>query len=100
MKFNSNISEQTLKECMANSAGIVRSFASLHSGLEKINKLNSAIEQIAKNSKPNWLLYETRNIITVGMLILHHSLEQTQNKGAHYNLDLEKVEKKEASTIL
>lgn len=90
---------QTLKKCMANSAGIVRSFASLHSGVEKINKLNSTIEQIAKNSKPNWLLYETRNIITVGMLILHHSLEQTQNKGTHYNLDLEKVEKKEASTI-
>jgi aspartate oxidase len=49
---------QTLKKCMANSAGIVRSFASLHSGVEKINKLNSTIEQIAKNSKPNWLLYE------------------------------------------
>ncbi|HEU5292111.1 MAG TPA: L-aspartate oxidase, partial [Cyclobacteriaceae bacterium] len=75
---------QTVKEWMANSAGIVRSFAALHKGLGEISKLHYTINQMAENSKPNWLLYEIRNMITVGMLILQQALEQTQNRGTHY----------------
>lgn len=91
---------QALKECMATSAGIVRSYESLHQGFENIHKLNYTTEQIAENSKPNWLLYETRNMLFVGMLILQQALEQTQNLGTHYNCDLEVVERQNAFTVL
>lgn len=91
---------QMLKKCMGNSAGIVRSFAALQKGLEEINKLHDAVEQMVVDSKPNWLLYETRNMLTIGLLIFHQALAQTQNKGTHYNLDLKEVEKRETFPIL
>lgn len=91
---------QALKECMANSAGIARSFAALHRGLQEINKLHGAVEKMTENSKPNWLLYETWNMIAVAMLILQQAIEQTQNQGTHYNLDLEQVEKRKVFTAL
>lgn len=86
---------------MANSAGIVRSTESLHQGLGEILELKHTVEYMVKDSKPNWVFYETRNLLTVAMLILQQSFEQKQNKGAHYNLDLDKVEpKRKPATVL
>ena len=93
--------QQTLKECMANSAGIVRSFSSMQKGLDELKKLHCLVEQMVEDSRPDSMLYETRNLLIVGMLILQEALEQTQNRGSHHNCDLEEMEsKKRALTIL
>ena len=88
-----------LKECMASSAGIVRSNESLQYGLENLQKLSVNLENRVNDSKPNLLLYETRNMLQVGILILQQCMAQTENRGAHYNSDLEK-EKQEVIAAL
>lgn len=93
--------QNKMRLCMANSAGIVRSTESLHQGLGEVLELKHRVEYMVKVSKPNWVLYETRNLLTVAMLILQQSFEQKQNKGAHYNLDLDMVDRKrKPATVL
>lgn len=93
--------QSKMRSCMASSAGIVRSTELLHQGLSEVLELWHTVEHLVAVSKPNWLLLETRNLLTVAMLILQQSLEQKQNKGAHYNLDLDKAEqKRKPATVL
>ncbi|MCC6600352.1 MAG: L-aspartate oxidase [Crocinitomicaceae bacterium] len=82
-----------MKECMADLAGIVRSTESLRKGLHEIEELKTSVEHLVSIAEPNWLLFETRNLLTVAMLIFQQSLEQKQNKGTFYNIDFTKTEK-------
>jgi aspartate oxidase len=61
----------------------------MREGLKKLKKLHCQVEEMLEFSTPNWLLYETRNLLTVGTLMLQQALDQTQNRGSHYNGDLE-----------
>lgn len=83
--------QKKTKACMANTAGIVRSTELMQQGLREVQELKQQVEAMEKASKPNWMLYETRNLVTVAMLILQQSIAQKENKGAHYNVDLDKV---------
>ncbi|WP_276369477.1 L-aspartate oxidase [Chryseolinea sp. H1M3-3] len=80
---------QAMKVIMVNSAGIVRSFASMREGLEKLKEFHCQVEEMLEVSTPNWLLYEIRNLLTVGMLILQQALDLNENRGSHHNCDLE-----------
>jgi L-aspartate oxidase len=92
--------QQELKMVMAQSAGIVRQKAEMNQGLAEIENLVQVVEGWVYTSKPNWLLYETQNLLTIGWLILQHARQQTQNSGAHFNLDLQNNKHKKFISIL
>jgi len=77
-----------VQEIMSNYVGIVRSDTRLKRALIRLEILYKETEKLYESSTLSPQLCELRNMINVGYLIITQSMQQKQNKGAFYNIDL------------
>ncbi len=79
-----------LQEMMSDLVGIVRSNDRLELAKRKQKDIFEAVTELYNYSKMSPELSELRNLVNVSYLIIKHSLEMKENKGAFYNKDLAK----------
>ena len=79
-----------LQEMMSDLVGIVRSNDRLDLAKRKQKEIFEAVTELYNYSKMSPELSELRNLVNVSYLIIKHSLEMKENKGAFYNKDLAK----------
>ncbi|NDW17300.1 L-aspartate oxidase [Dysgonomonas sp. 216] len=79
-----------LQSLMSDLVGIVRSNERLKMALRKEDEIYRAVKDIYKFSILSPQLSELRNIASVAYLIISQSIEETENRGAFYNKDLDK----------
>ncbi len=82
-------SRSELQMIMNDYVGIVRSENRLHLAKKRIKMLEEEIKQLYERSILSPQLCELRNLITVGKLIVNHSINRTENKGVFYKLQNE-----------
>jgi L-aspartate oxidase len=85
----------SLVNTMSQEVGIVRSNQRLRRAQRRLALLNQEIDLIWKASLPSRSIVELRNLALIGHLVVNNALEQTENAGLHYNIDLVKVDKPE-----
>jgi len=84
--INHNRSE--LKNLMNNYVGIVRSDERLRRSLNRLHILYQETEELYRNTTISPQLCELRNMINVSYLIIKQSMDQKENRGTFYNIDL------------
>ena len=77
-----------LQEMMSDLVGIVRSNSRLELAKKKQREIYEAVTELYNYSILSPQLSELRNLVNVSYLIIKHSLEMKENKGAFYNKDL------------
>ncbi|MCL1676769.1 L-aspartate oxidase [Elizabethkingia meningoseptica] len=77
-----------LQEMMSDLVGIVRSKARLQIAKKKQREIYEAVTALYNNSILSPQLSELRNLVNVSYLIIKHSIEMKENKGAFFNKDL------------
>jgi L-aspartate oxidase len=77
-----------LQEMMSDLVAIVRSNARLELAKKKQREIYEAVTELYNYSILSPQLSELRNLVNVSYLIIKHSLEMKENKGAFYNKDL------------
>lgn len=77
-----------LQEMMSDLVGIVRSHERLELAQKKQREIFEAVTELYNYSVISPELSELRNLVNVSYLIIKHSLEMKENKGAFYNKDL------------
>ncbi|WP_407482221.1 L-aspartate oxidase [Elizabethkingia meningoseptica] len=77
-----------LQEMMSDLVGIVRSNARLQIAKKKQREIYEAVTALYNNSILSPQLSELRNLVNVSYLIIKHSIEMKENKGAFFNKDL------------
>ncbi len=77
-----------LQELMSDLVGIVRSNERLALAQKKQREIYEAVTELYNYSILSPQLSELRNLVNVSYLIIKHSLEMKENKGAFYNKDL------------
>jgi len=77
-----------LQEMMSDLVGIVRSQSRLLLAQKKQREIYEAVTELYNYSLLSPQLSELRNLVNVSYLIIKHSLEMQENKGAFYNKDL------------
>ncbi len=80
----------SLVSTMSQEVGIVRSNQRLRRAERRLALLNKEIELIWKGSLPSRAIVELRNLALIGHLVVTDALEQQQNRGLHFNVDLVK----------
>jgi len=80
----------SLVSTMSQEVGIVRSNQRLRRAERRLALLNKEIELIWKGSLPSRAIVELRNLALIGHLVVTDALEQHQNRGLHFNVDLVK----------
>ena len=78
-----------LKETMSTEVGIVRNNQRLNRASRRIKLLDKEIDMIWKSSIATRQIVELRNLIQVANLVIEDAIAQTENRGLHYNTDLE-----------
>lgn len=78
----------SLVSTMTQEVGIVRSNQRLRRAQRRLELLNQEIDLIWKASLPSRAIVELRNLALIGHLVVNNALEQTENAGLHYNVDL------------
>lgn len=81
-----------LQEMMSDLVGIVRSNDRLELAKKKQREIYEAVTELYNYSKLSPELSELRNLVNVSYLIIKHSLEMKENKGAFYNKDFTNIE--------
>ena len=76
-----------LQEMMSGLVGIVRSNERLDLAQKKQREIYEAVTELYNYSVISPELSELRNLVNVSYLIIKHSLEMKENKGAFYNKD-------------
>ncbi len=79
-----------LQEMMSDLVGIVRSNSRLKLAQKKQREIYEAVTELYNYSLLSPQLSELRNLVNVSYLIIKHSLQMKENKGAFYNKDLAK----------
>jgi L-aspartate oxidase len=79
-----------LQEMMSDLVGIVRSNARLELAKKKQAEIYQAVQELYNYAILSPQLSELRNLVDISYLVIHQSLEMTENKGAFYNKDLAK----------
>ncbi|AQX86946.1 L-aspartate oxidase [Elizabethkingia miricola] len=79
-----------LQEMMSDLVGIVRSNSRLKIAQQKQREIYEAVTALYNNSILSPQLSELRNLVNVSYLIIKHSMEMKENKGAFFNKDLVK----------
>ena len=79
-----------LKQIMWNYVGIVRSNLRLERALRRLTLLHEEIEDFYERTRVSVPLCELRNLTSVAYLIVQFAMNRTENRGLHYNLDLDK----------
>lgn len=77
-----------LQEMMSDLVGIVRSNERLQIAKKKQREIYEAVTELYNYSKISPELSELRNLVNVSYLIIKHSIQMKENKGAFYNKDL------------
>lgn len=77
-----------LQEIMSDLVGIVRSNSRLQIAKKKQREIYEAVTALYNNSILSPQLSELRNLVNVSYLIIKHSIEMKENKGAFFNKDL------------
>ena len=88
-----NYLRKELQALMSDLVGIVRSNARLNLAKQKEDEIYKAVKEIYNLSILSPQLSELRNLVSVAYLIITQSIEQTENRGAFYNKDLDSNEK-------
>jgi L-aspartate oxidase len=73
---------------MSDLVGIVRSNERLERAYDHLQYIYRDTEKLYKNSKLSPQIVELRNLNTIAYLIVKSSIEQKENKGAFYSIDL------------
>lgn len=76
-----------LQLLMRQNAGIVRFDTDLLKAKEQLIKWQEELETVCKNSQISTELFELYNMITVGNLIVHQSIERKENRGGFVKFD-------------
>lgn len=84
-----------LQLLMREKAGIVRSDKNLEEASQQLAKLYEAIELLYNKYKLNTALCELRNMVNVAHLIIEQARCRRENRGGHYNIDLNIENKKQ-----
>ncbi|HPD63900.1 MAG TPA: L-aspartate oxidase [Bacteroidia bacterium] len=79
-----------LQMLMSDYVSIVRSFKRLEEAMKRLRILNDETETLYNMETLSPQLCELRNLVTVGYLITKAAMERKENKGLHFNVDLEK----------
>jgi L-aspartate oxidase len=77
-----------VQHTVSNFAGIEKTTAGLHAGLNELKKVYDEASKLT-----NWTLEDWENnvLFQVGMMLFKDALAQTENKGVYFNVDLEKI---------
>ncbi len=86
-----NHNKTELKNLMNNYVGIVRSDERLKRALNRLGLLFEETENLYQTTVLSPQLCELRNMIDVGTLIVKQSMDQKENRGTFYNVDLANV---------
>jgi len=82
-----NYFRKELQNLMSDLVGIVRSNKRLKIASEKEEEIYKAVKELYSMSVLSPQLSELRNLVSVAYLIIMHSMEQKENRGAFYNKD-------------
>ena len=83
-----NHNRKEVKRLMNNYIGIVRSNERLKRSEKRLKVIHEETEQLYKTTTLSPQLGELRNMINVSWLIIHQSMEQKENRGTFFNIDL------------
>lgn len=84
-----NQNRKEVKQLMNNYIGIVRSDERLSRAEERLKVIYEESERLYRQTTLSPQLAELRNMINVAWLIIRQSMEQKENRGTFYNIDLE-----------
>ncbi len=73
--------KESLQEIMRQNVGIVRNDSDLQKANERLSFWKNEVEEKIKNYDDNAQLYELRNMITIGSLIVQQSIARNENRG-------------------
>jgi len=77
-----------LKATMSQEVGIVKRYDRLHRAKRRLALLSDEVDTIWKQAVPSREIVELRNMTLVGQLVIEDSLARTENRGLHFNADL------------
>lgn len=83
-----NHNREEVKRLMNNYIGIVRSNERLQRSEKRLRVIHDETEELYKTATLSPQLGELRNMINVSWLIIRQSMEQKENRGTFYNIDL------------
>ncbi|NBC26431.1 MAG: L-aspartate oxidase [Bacteroidetes bacterium] len=83
-----NHNRKEVKRLMNNYIGIVRSNERLKRSEKRLKVIHEETEQLYRTTTLSPQLGELRNMINVSWLIIRQSMEQKENRGTFYNIDL------------
>ncbi|WP_306415947.1 hypothetical protein [Fulvivirga ulvae] len=83
-----NHNRTEVKNIMSNYVGIVRSNERLERALNRLHVIFEETEKLYKTTTLSPQLCELRNMINVAYLIVKHSMEQKENRGTFYSVDV------------
>lgn len=81
--------KKNLNKLMSDYVGIVRNNSDLLTARNKCTALEERLSLYYNPQKTNQILEETKNMLTVGKLIIQQSIDQKENAGTFYNIDLQ-----------
>lgn len=85
----------SLVRTMSQEVGIVRSNQRLKRAKRRLDLLRNEVDMMWKTSLPTREIVELRNLCLIGQLVVEDAVEQTENRGLHYNVDLIRDDKPE-----
>ncbi|SFU29627.1 L-aspartate oxidase [Pustulibacterium marinum] len=80
--------KEELQEMMQRHVSIIRSDKGLNQTIERLQFLQRSLEILYKTHPISVTLIETRNLVTVALLIANQSLKRKENKGTFYSESL------------
>ncbi len=83
-----NHNRKEVKRLMNNYIGIVRSDERLQRSEKRLKVIHEETEELYKTTTLSPQLGELRNMINVSWLIIRQSMQQKENRGTFYNIDL------------
>lgn len=83
-----NQGRKELRRIMSSYVGIVRSNERLRRSYDRLELLYRETEELYRSTTLSPQLCELRNMINTGYLVIRHSMEQKENVGTFYNVDI------------
>ena len=79
----------SLRATMSQEVGIVKRNDRLHRAERRLALLSEEVDMIWKQALPSREIVELRNMTLVGQLVIEDSLARVENRGLHFNADLD-----------
>ncbi|MGA0556391.1 L-aspartate oxidase [Larkinella sp. VNQ87] len=84
--------QRELESIMSNYVGIVRTNRRMKRALDRLELIYLEHEELYRQSKVSNRICELRNMIEVAYLVIKAAMARHDNRGLHFNLDIEKQE--------